>query len=318
MKKSIQKLLMAMFVLAATMILMPATDAKAAYGLTQSNPSKNAITVQWSPTTNRNATEYRVYVGNNYSDQTLYKTLPLTTTSITIGNLPAGVERSVSVKYTYISTYDNSVSESTLGSGDFKTIPDKVSNVRQDRWYYYIKQFNVVWDEVQAADSYEYIVYNSKGKKLQTGTTTKYGRNFSYSKKVSNNMVYKVKVRAISEIMGTTYTTPWSEYCYCFTQPRVKSVKATNGKLAIKWDKITGATGYDVYVSTNPKKGYKKVKTVGKNTSSVTVKKVKGKKVKKSKTYYVYVESVKKVGKKKNTSGRLYYWNSKNTGSGYF
>ena len=88
--------------------------------------------------------------------------------------------------------------------------------------------------------------------------------------------------------------------------------------VTLKWAKINGATSYDVYVSTSKTKGYKKVKTVGKSKSSVTIKKFKGKKIKKSKKYYVYVAAAKKVGKKRYDSGRLYYWNSKDTKYGYF
>jgi hypothetical protein len=50
----------------------------------------------------------------------------------------------------------------------------------------------------------------------------------------------------------------------------------------------------------------------------VTIPKLKGKAFSSKKTYYVYAETKKKNGKKVNTSGHLYYWNTKNTGYGYF
>ena len=59
------------------------------------------------------------------------------------------------------------------------------------------------------------------------------------------------------------------------------------------------------------KKGYKKVKSVGKNTTKLTIRKFKGKKINPKKTYYMYVETKKKNGSKVNKSGRLYYWNTK-------
>ena len=314
MKKYIQKLVLAAFVMAATIMLAPSVDAKA-YGLTQVNPAKDSITVTWAA--EENVINYYVYVGEDSSTATLYATLPATATSVTIRNLPAGCERYVQVKYTYKRTYNNTVGESSVGSDyDLRTIPDKVQNVRQERWYYYLKSFNFEWDDQEAIDKYEYVIYKNSGKKLKSDTTT--STSSSYSKKVSNEMVYKIKVRGTSTICGQTYTTPWSSYGYCFTQPRVKSVKATNGKLTIKWAKISGATSYDIYVSTKKTTGYKKVKTVGKSKSSTTIKKFKGKKIKKSKKYYVYVAAAKKVGKKRYDSGRLYYWNSKDKSSGYF
>ena len=62
----------------------------------------------------------------------------------------------------------------------------------------------------------------------------------------------------------------------------------------------------------------KKVKSVGKNTTKLTIRKFKGKKINPKKTYYMYVETKKKNGSKVNKSGRLYYWNTKSKNFGYF
>lgn len=78
MKKNAKKLLVGLFVLAASVMIMPAVSAKA-YGLTQVNPSKNSITVQWEA--EADATSYKVYVGESYSEAALYTTLPVTRTS---------------------------------------------------------------------------------------------------------------------------------------------------------------------------------------------------------------------------------------------
>ena len=313
MKKGMKKLILAMFVMAAVIIFAPGVDAKA-YGITQTNPSKNAITVTWEA--EGDALAYYVYVGEDSTTATLVATLPANATAYTVTGLPAGCEKYISVKYKYVTGSGNEYTGTVGSDYDCRTIPDAMTKVYQERWYYFLKSFNVEWEPMEAADSYEYILCNEKGKKLASEST--YGTSFSYGKKVSNNMIYNVKVRAVSKICGQTYYSSWSNPCYCFTQPRVKSVKASNGKLTIKWQKITGATGYDVHVSTKPKSGYKKVKSVGKSKSSVTVKKFKGKKIKANKKYYVYVVSKKKVGKTTSTSGRLYYWNSKNSSSGYF
>ena len=96
------------------------------------------------------------------------------------------------------------------------------------------------------------------------------------------------------------------------------SIKVKKGSLSFQWGKVGGASGYDVYISTKPKKGYKKVKSVGKNTTKLTIRKFKGKKINPKKTYYMYVETKKKNGSKVNKSGRLYYWNTKSKNFGYF
>lgn len=312
MRKNIQKLLLAAFVMAATFILAPSVDAKA-YGITQVNPAADSVTVTWEA--EEDATAYNVYIGADYETAALYTTLPATSTSVTIPGLVSGAEYFVKVTYTHVN-YQGLPDEGPVGyEYDVRTIPTAVTGVRQEKWWYFIKSFDVVWDDLGAADSYEYVIENSKGKTMKTGTVTYENCDLS---KVSNSMVYRVKVRATSTICGQTYTTPWTDWAYCFTQPRVKSVKVSGNKLVVKWDKITGVTGYDIYVSTKPTTDYVKVKSVGKNKSSFTVKKLKGKKFKKNKKYYVYVASTKKVGGVKYDSGRLYYWNSKGGSYGYF
>lgn len=100
---------------------------------------------------------------------------------------------------------------------------------------------------------------------------------------------------------------------YCITQARVRSVKLSNKKLTIKWNKVPGATGYDIYVSTKKNSGYKKVKSVSAKASSCTITKFNRKKLTK-KRYYVYVETKKKVGRKTYKSNGLYAWQSNSSG----
>ena len=71
----------------------------------------------------------------------------------------------------------------------------------------------------------------------------------------------------------------------------------------MKWKKVTGASGYNVYVSTKSNSGFKKCKTVSKKKSSYIITKYGKKKLSKKKTYYVKVEYLTKVGKKTVKSG---------------
>lgn len=313
MKKNMKKLLVGLFVLAVAVMISPTLTAKAG-GLLQVSPAKNSVTVQWKAETD--ATGYKVYVGETYSEAVYYTTLPATSTSVTIGNLPAGCEKYVKVSCTKVD-YSGANDEYLIGCDAFRTIPERVTGIKQVKWWYWIKMVDIGWDKIPAADEYEYIVYKSDGKKFKSGTVSRFSEQVTISN-ISNSMVYKIKLRASSTICGQKYTTPWSEYTYLFTQPRIKSVKVSGSKLNVKWAKVNGATGYDIYVSTKPEKGYKKVKSVGRKTTSVTLKKFKGKKFNARKTYYVYIATTKKVKGKKNTSGKLYYWNTKNGGTGYF
>ena len=60
---------------------------------------------------------------------------------------------------------------------------------------------------------------------------------------------------------------------------------ANRKKITLKWKKIAGACGYKVYISTKSGKGYKKVKTCGKNSKGCTITKCGKKKLSKKKTY---------------------------------
>jgi len=77
--------------------------------------------------------------------------------------------------------------------------------------------------------------------------------------------------------------------------------------LNVRWNKIAGVTGYDIYVSTKRDSGYKKVASVGRNTTRTNISRFNKKKFSKNKGYYVYVEAKKKVGK------TTYKSNSRNT-----
>lgn len=312
MRKSL-KALVAGAVLAVSLLFAPSTTTEAAE-LVQVNPTKNSITLQWVP--QEDALNYKVYVGTNYDNETLYATLPATTTTLTLPNLPEGSKYYISVKYDEL-CYDGSTYEYGIDSEWFSTLPGKVTNLAQERWYYYALSFNAQWDEMPAADGYEYIIKTSKGKLVDSGDIS---WNQVSCTGISNQKIYTVQVRAYNTINGQKYYGEWSDKGYFFTQPRIKTLKKSGKKITVKWGKVDGATGYDIYISTKPKTGYKKVKSVKANKTSYTIKKIGKKKLSSKKKYYVYVATVKKVGNRRYDSGKLYYWNTKQgpSSSGYF
>lgn len=74
----------------------------------------------------------------------------------------------------------------------------------------------------------------------------------------------------------------------------IKSLKKS-GKKAVKitYKKVSGVSGYQIYMSTKKKSGYKKIATLSSKKSSYT----KGK-LKKGKKYYFKVRTMKKVSGK--------------------
>ncbi|MCI5596901.1 MAG: hypothetical protein MR380_09400 [Lachnospiraceae bacterium] len=319
MKKVLQHLLAGCFLLVCLLVISPASKVEA-YGLTQTGIGKDSVTISWTP--EERATKYYVYVGESYDKTRLYATLAPAqfTGSVTISGLPAGCKKFVKVEYDYSSAYSSTINHSMVGSlYDAVTLPGKVTGLKQERWYYFINQFNAVWTKQEGATGYQYRVYTNTKKKKASGTLKSNYPNVSVSK-ISNSVVYSMQVRAYTVFNGKTYYGAWSNSSYFFTQPRITKLKVSGSKLVVKWGKVGGATGYDVYVSTKPTTGYKRVKSVGKSTYSATISKLSGKKFSSKKKYYVYIVTKKKVGKVTHKSGRLYYWNTKSPVSsfGYF
>ena len=77
-------------------------------------------------------------------------------------------------------------------------------------------------------------------------------------------------------------------------------ISQTGSKINIKWGKVGEADGYDVYVAYCGKKFGKAVKTINKNsTTSITVKKINGKKINLKNNFKVYVAAYKMTDGKK-------------------
>ena len=78
---------------------------------------------------------------------------------------------------------------------------------------------------------------------------------------------------------------------------KIKSVKKS-GKNGIKitWNKVSGISNYQIYMSTKSKSGFKKIATVSASKTSYTKTKLK-----KGKRYYFKIRTAKKV------SGAYYY-----------
>lgn len=236
--------------------------------------------------------------------------LPGNARSYTINGLKKSERYVVYVAYTYTSKYGSQYSGNTYISSAYTKV-QKVTNVRQKKWWYWALDVEAEWD-AQPGVKYEVKFMDRKGKVLKYLSASSATSSTSASlPNVKNNKIYKVMVRAFrtrssyESTLGTSYGA-WSDVAYLFTQPMVQSAKVSGGKLRLKWNKVEGMTSYTVYVSTKEKKGYKKVGTVKGNKTSLTVKKLKKKRFKSSKKYYVYIVGNMKINGRTYTSGRHY------------
>ena len=317
--KTIRILITALMFLTGTLVITSgAQAADSRYYVSMEAPAQtqygtdNAV-ISWklSYISSSNTTEtagYNIYLGEDYGSTKLFAKTPNTFYKIT------GLEDGKKY-YVKVEPY---AADGSIGSGrslTIETMPARVKNFRQERWWYFINMLEVAWDRIETADTVNISLYNSKGKKVQSKILSPSSSSVSFSK--MKDEVYTVKIQASRTINGNTWQTPVSTI-QCFNRARISSAKVSKKELTVKWKKVGGATGYDIYVSTKQKSGYKKLKSVGKNTTKATFSKFKGKSFNPKKTYYIYIETKKKNGKRIDKSGRLYYWNTKNTATGYF
>ena len=307
--KQIKKII-SMMVLGLVLMFCNSIYVQAAR-VTQTAQTTNSVTVNFnvnelSLTRGSTLTGWTVtlqkYDNGNRVDVQPAVTLPANTTSYVFSNLTPGTSYYAKVEYSYKTSYGKAYTN-TFASQEIKSTPGKVTGLHQAQWWYYIEKVDFAWDE-QNACSYEWVAYQKK-KQVANGTSLS---SASGSFNVKNNKLYTVKVRAYVDINGQKVYGDWSDETYLFTQPMIskKGISISGGKMKVKWGKIDGVNGYDVYVSTKEKSGHKKVASVKASKGSVTIKKFKKKKFNKKKTYYVYVVAKKKVGSATYDSGRHY------------
>lgn len=176
----------------------------------------------------------------------------------------------------------------------FYIVPKKVTNVKLKAGSG--KTLTFSFGKITGASGYELVLYQGS-KKVTTVTTTKTSYQF---KKLKENSSYTVKVRAYINAGGKKYGAYSSNLNVktATKAPAWTKVSAEKGKAVLKWKKTTGASGYEVYMSTKEKSGYKKVAAL---SGSAKVNYTK-KSLTSGKTYYFKVRSYTKKGNYKSYS----------------
>lgn len=158
----------------------------------------------------------------------------------------------------------------------------------------------VSWKKVAGATGYViYCSTSSAGtysavKTITSGSTIKY-KNTG----LTSGKTYYYKVRAYRTVKGTRIYSGYSSSKSGKPIPattKISSIKNSTAKtLQLKWSKVAGATGYEIYRATSMKGTYKKIKTITKGTE-VTYRNtglVKGK------MYYYKIRAYRTVNGKK-------------------
>lgn len=263
--------------------------------------TKTTITLKWDAVTGANL--YEIYADSSTNDYTLIGTT--TSTSYTI----TGVTSNSCSNYYYVVPCRKS--STGFLAKDFydysriyhaKPLPNKVTGCKKNSWVIYSalhkNYLQLGWNNIEKTDGYQIKVYNTKNKCIGTYY---YDNNYVYIDDLKTTSCLYFKVRGYITLNNEKNYGTWSNKTWIV--PGIDGTYTyTNGKMNIKWNRITGATGYDIYIKTYNSSNYKKVASVNSKTKKCTITKFKGKKISKEKNYYVAVVAKKKVGKKTYTS----------------
>lgn len=153
----------------------------------------------------------------------------------------------------------------------------------------------ISWNKLNGAEGYQVYLYNTKTKKYQK---YKYVNSNSLTiSKLSSSLTYKIKVDGIRKINGANrvISTATLAIGTKTLTPSISSIKSAKKAATVKWKKISGASGYEIYMSTSKNGKYTRKKTItnGKTISS----KVTG--LKSKKNYYFKIRTYKTVAGKK-------------------
>lgn len=249
-----------------------------------------SITLAWSKVTG--ATGYRVYRYDTATKKYVaVKTL--TGTSFTVSGLKGGTD------YKFKINAYRTVDGKTLWSAD--TVGTFTTSVSAVKGLKLVKRgtnsITFKWSKVSGADGYYIYKYNTKTHKyvkikdITNAATTKF-----VSSKLKAGTTYTYRVCAYKK-SGTTKLTGKFATFKNTTRPATPIIrlKTKSKQAVISWKKISGANGYQIYMSTKKNGKYKKVATV-KSGRKVRYTK---KKLKSGKTYYFKVRAYKTYKGKK-------------------
>ena len=304
---------MTMFIAAMLFVLALAPAVKAeAYGVDQIAAGTTDATISWDAESDSNFVGWVVYLNGQ-----AIKELAPNVTSFKLAGLTQGIPYAAQVyakyKYDYKTDYDYYSEGSVL----VRTKPTKV------------KTTNVVWKandyiEIFAqdpdiyasngnyytyADGFEIIVKDTKGKKkksFDSYNSSYYGGADEYFKAPSalKNKGMQFSVRSYIKLDNGTKVYGDTVTKVVVPQAKISKIRVSGSKCKITWKKVSGATGYTIYRASNNGKTIKKIKKVGKNTTSYSVKKSYMDSTTKG---IIVVANGVKIGKKKYNSTKSYY-----------
>ena len=147
-------------------------------------------------------------------------------------------------------------------------------------------KIKLTWASVTGAEGYQVYRYSAKTGKYDKIRTLPAGSASYTDTGLKTNTTYKYRLKAFVTVSGTAYEGSYSREA--FAKPQLdrgvikKLSRSKKTAVKIKWKKVPGASGYQIYRATRKSGKYKKVATIKKGGATSYT----NKKLKKRKTYY--------------------------------
>lgn len=263
--------------------------------IVQTGAATTSVSVSWDAVEGAEVYQIAYYVSG--TNRNTAANVTSNTNSITLTGLKKNTKYYVDILAGNVSAAEYTAwSNDSASAYNLRVLPTKITGVKIKTFHPYGGPAYFEYGKSDSADGYEYIVYDNAGKKLLTDKTTS-SSSVRIGDKISKDQFYRIKVRGYVNLANNKVEYgEWSDLLYFARNPYDKvSLKASGKSIKASWKKVTGATSYTVYVSTNKESGYKKAATVDGKKTSVTIKKYGKSSLKSKKTYYVKIVANKKV-----------------------
>lgn len=169
---------------------------------------------------------------------------------------------------------------------DCRTAPGKAT-LRSQRSYPTSRTMKIYWNTQESAEGYEFRVTDLSGGVVGRQLAEK--KASTILEDIAPSEFYRLRIRGYFRI-NEEIVYGDAAYLYIAQQPRVKFKWASRSAVKVSWPQTAGATSYNVYLSSDPLGGFRKVKTVTERTAIVTG-------LVRNRKYYVYTVANMRKGK---------------------
>ena len=251
-------------------------------GVQQVAATVSSLTVQWNPVTN--AVKYAISISPfNSSSYKLLGYFDNTHNKAKINKLKAGT--AYNIRITALNSSGTAINSRTAGCTTLYTNVTVKSSYAAGNGY----TFNMATvNPANSITGYK-VVYQSYAAKK--AITKYFNTRYSFTLPMSGNAFYQIKIYPYIVLNNKRYVSSSATTRYVSTGVTLQKAGNTNTSMSVKWNKISGATNYSIYIKYPRSSSFKKVKTTTANSFKLTG-------MKKNSKYGIKVIANKKVQNK--------------------